>query len=103
MFAGSVCGFCVISLVWVIMSFSSFCVFALPQFLWEHAASLQVFELNTARVGGLQMRKRECVANVIECQQMAFSTRDANERRVWLETAIGWARLAEIEEAPKVA
>jgi hypothetical protein len=40
------------------------------------------------------------VANAIECQQMAFSTRDANERLIWLETAIGWLRLAEIEEEP---
>jgi hypothetical protein len=41
------------------------------------------------------MIARGCVANALECQQMACSTRDANERRIWLETAIGWVRFAE--------
>jgi hypothetical protein len=44
------------------------------------------------------MKGRQCLASAIECQQMACVTRDANERRIWLETAVSWLRLAEIAE-----
>jgi len=44
------------------------------------------------------MKGRECLASAIECQQMACVTRDANERRIWLETAASWLRLAQSAE-----